>query len=156
VELCTCVGDTEEHGKAERKFQEAMENYEMASREGLVIDFSADLLLFTGSLDINFVNKTYGRSSLLWAAKRGYKAVVGLLIGRLNANVNVQDKIGQTVLQAAAEGGHLAVVERLQLFENQPSSVEHDLIAPEQVIQEQLIMAHGMLKRCICCMLQMC
>jgi ankyrin repeat protein len=49
----------------------------------------------------------------LWAAEKGYEAVVGFLIGRLNANVNFRDKIGQTALQAAAGGGHLAVVERL-------------------------------------------
>jgi hypothetical protein len=58
-------GDTEEHRKAERKFHQAMENYEMASREGFVIDFSAGLLWFTGSFDIDFMNKTYSQPLLL-------------------------------------------------------------------------------------------
>jgi ankyrin repeat protein len=59
------------------------------------------------------MNGRYDRPPLLWAAERGYKVVVGLLLGELKGEANFHDKVGKTVLQAAAGGGHLAVVERL-------------------------------------------
>ena len=78
-----------------------------------MIEFSAGLLWFTSSTDLDFMNERYSRSPLIWAAERGYKAVVDLLVGKLNVKANFHDKVGQTMLQAAAGGGHLAVVERL-------------------------------------------
>jgi hypothetical protein len=112
-------GDSEKYEKAEREFQEVMSYYETAPREEGGIKFLIDLLSFTHSVDLDLMNERYDRPPLLWAAEKGYEAVVGFLIGRLNANVNFRDKIGQTALQAAAGGGHLAVVERLHLFENE-------------------------------------
>jgi hypothetical protein len=106
-------GDSEKYEKAEREFQEVMSYYETAPREEGGIKFLIDLLSFTHSVDLDLMNERYDRPSLLWAAEKGYEAVVGFLIGRLNANVNFRDKIGQTALQAAAEGGYLTVVERL-------------------------------------------
>jgi ankyrin repeat protein len=107
------LGDAEEYRKAESKFQEAMENYEMTFRGGRVNECSAGLLWFTSSADLDFMNERYDRSPLIWAAERGYEAVVSLLVGILNGKANFHDKVGQTMLQAAAGGGQLAVVERL-------------------------------------------
>jgi ankyrin repeat protein len=107
------LGDTEEYEKAERKFQEAMDYYEMASRERCVIESLADLLSFTDRVDLDLMNKRYRQPPLLWAAEKGYDAVVGLIIGNLNANVDFKDKFGRTAILCAATNGHLAVVKRL-------------------------------------------
>jgi ankyrin repeat protein len=107
------LGDLEEYEEGERKFQEAMEYYEMASQKKCMIEFSASLLPFTSSVDLDLMNKNYNQPPLFWAAERGYASVVQLFIARLNVDIDFKDTIGRTAIQLAAAKGHLAVVERL-------------------------------------------
>jgi ankyrin repeat protein len=107
------LGDVEEYQKAARKFQEAMKDYEIAFREGGVVKLSADALSITSSVDLDSMNQNYSQPPLAWAAEREYDAVISLLIGSLNADINFKDKTGQTAILLAAKNGNLAVMERL-------------------------------------------
>ncbi|EHK42208.1 hypothetical protein TRIATDRAFT_302393 [Trichoderma atroviride IMI 206040] len=66
-----------------------------------------------GQADINSKD-TYGRTPLLFAARKGHEAVVELLLTTGQANINSKDVFGLTPLSSAAENGHEAVVNLLQ------------------------------------------
>ncbi|PCD24438.1 hypothetical protein FGRA07_11098 [Fusarium graminearum] len=60
-----------------------------------------------------YLEDTYSRTPLWYAAQNGHKAVVELLLAEgADANAAATDN-GCTALQAAAEGGHLEVIEKL-------------------------------------------
>jgi ankyrin repeat protein len=107
------LGDLEEYEEGERKFQEAMKYYEMASQKKCMIEFSASLLPFTSSVDLDLMNKNYNQPPLFWAAERGYASVVQLFIARLNVDIDFKDTIGRTAIQLAAAKGHLLVLEKI-------------------------------------------
>ncbi len=68
-----------------------------------------DALLRAGA-DINAV--VYGKAALHWAAKRGHRDVVKLLLDR-GAIPHVEDSVGSTPMHLAAYNGHSGVVEEL-------------------------------------------
>ncbi|KAF2804422.1 HET-domain-containing protein [Mytilinidion resinicola] len=110
------LGDLEEYKRAEEKFREAMEGYEMVFGKENIHDTVAERLPLADGADLDLMNSRYSRPSrppLSWAAERGHKAVVELLLRTEKANVNLEDMDGQTPLSLAAVGGHLAIVERL-------------------------------------------
>lgn len=76
----------------------------LLSRKGLISRVKC--LLFLNKSDYN------GKTALIWAALRGHKAVVRLLLQK-GADVKVEDKIGGTALHWAAGTGQKAVVQLL-------------------------------------------
>ncbi|RYP11922.1 hypothetical protein DL767_011214 [Monosporascus sp. MG133] len=56
---------------------------------------------------------SYGRTPLSWAAEKGYKAVVKLLLAAEGVEADSKDDYGRTPLSWAAENGHEAVVKLL-------------------------------------------
>jgi ankyrin repeat protein len=59
-----------------------------------------------------------GRTPLLWAAEKGHKVVVDLLLRIPDVDLNARDNDGQTALSRAAENGHNAVVDLLLRIPN--------------------------------------
>jgi hypothetical protein len=86
--------DVEAYEKASWKFKEAMEHYEIASRGGCVAEYSANSLSFTSSTDLDLMNQGHNQPPLSWAAERGYEAVIGLLMGRFDADVDFKTRPG--------------------------------------------------------------
>ncbi|KAI6765005.1 hypothetical protein HG531_012104 [Fusarium graminearum] len=61
-----------------------------------------------------YLEDTYSRTPLWYAAQNGHKAVVELLLAAgADANAAAASKYGRTALQAAAKGGHLEVIKKL-------------------------------------------
>jgi hypothetical protein len=107
------LGDIEEYGKAEEKFQEAMEGYGSTVGKERERDMVVNQLSSANGADLDLMNSQYGQPPLSWAAERGHVAIVELLIRTDRVNVNIKDMNGKAPLLLAALGGHLAVVERL-------------------------------------------
>jgi ankyrin repeat protein len=63
--------------------------------------------------DINDQDYRYDRTPLSWAAEKGNKGVVELLLQKDNIDLNSKDNNGQTPLSWAAEKGNKEVVELL-------------------------------------------
>jgi ankyrin repeat protein len=51
----------------------------------------------------------------MWAASQGYDSIVKLLLGH-GANVNLQNKDGQTALQVAEERGNRNAIDAIKEF----------------------------------------
>lgn len=62
--------------------------------------------------DIEALEDTYSKTSLIWAAEDGHLAFVKCLLNQ-KANVAARDCFGMTALHYAAENGHLDCVESL-------------------------------------------
>ncbi|ESU18178.1 hypothetical protein FGSG_11425 [Fusarium graminearum PH-1] len=61
-----------------------------------------------------YLEDTYRRTPLWYAAQNGHKAVVELLLAAgADVNAAAASEHGRTALEAAAEGGHLKVIEKL-------------------------------------------
>jgi hypothetical protein len=105
--------DLEEHESAARKFQEGMVCYEITSEKECIVDCPVGVSSVISDADLDFMNKIYGQPPLLWAAERGYEAVIEFLVTKLNADIDFKDRTGRTAIQLAATKGNLAVVERL-------------------------------------------
>ena len=58
--------------------------------------------------------KIFGSTALMWAAENGHIAVVKLLLGVGNINVNAKHYGGWTAQMWAAANGHETVVKLLQ------------------------------------------
>ncbi|CAG7998602.1 unnamed protein product [Penicillium salamii] len=58
-------------------------------------------LLMDGKEDINFKDRAFGRTSLLWAVEQGHREVVELLVDTANADVNTEDNADRTPLWLA-------------------------------------------------------
>jgi hypothetical protein len=97
--------------KAEEKFREAMESYEIAVRHGY--DTVPDQLSLRNGANLNSMISRYGWTLLSWAAGKGHEATVKLLLETGTTSVTLKDMEGRRAFQAAAGGGHLAVIERL-------------------------------------------
>jgi hypothetical protein len=76
-------------------------------------DVAVGLLLAAGNPRFDGADREYRRTPLLWAAEKGYPAVVFQLLWTGAVDVNWADEHGQTPLGVAAENGHRAVVELL-------------------------------------------
>jgi ankyrin repeat protein len=113
--LALVLEDGEEYKKAEKKFREAMEVYEIAFEEErlgtLKSEFGPALLSWAANLDV--VGSQYSRTPLSWAAEGGHKTIVELLLQTGEADANLKDMDGWAPLSRAAEGGYLAVIEQL-------------------------------------------
>jgi ankyrin repeat protein len=104
------LGDIGKYEKAEEKFREALQGYEIAVRKGRLHDRVAHQLSLA---DLDLMNSQYRRPPLSWAAEGGHEAVVELLLRTGEADVNPKDMDGRSPLSWAAEEGHEAVVELL-------------------------------------------
>ena len=69
-------------------------------------------ILSSGMVDTNCIWKPYGRTPLVWAAHKGHKEVVQLLLER-GAEPNIANSCGDTPLLKAAYRGHNDVVQLL-------------------------------------------
>lgn len=105
------LGDVGDHKEAEKKFQEAMRGYETWSRNEHLQALLSDRLSLL--MDSNLDCRRYIQPLLYWAVKRGYAAVVELLLNMDKTLACPADESGHTPLVLAARGGHLAVVEVL-------------------------------------------
>jgi ankyrin repeat domain-containing protein 50 len=83
-----------------------------------------ELLLETGTVDLNSCDDTYGLSTLSWAAGNGFSDIIKLLIKspilnkfkrlfKKGVEINSVDKYGRTPLAYAVWSGNVAVVEQL-------------------------------------------
>jgi uncharacterized protein len=86
------------------------DNERITDTMGLLLDMEAD---------IEALEKTYGKTPLIWAAENGRLEFVRFLLDR-NANVSARDCFGMTALHYAAENGHLESVEGLIDMETRP------------------------------------
>jgi ankyrin repeat protein len=71
------------------------------------------LLLEHASVDVNSRDRTYGRTTLSWAASYGYIAVVRALLAVCGINIDLADSKGRTALSYAAAGGSIEIVQLL-------------------------------------------
>ncbi|KAL7794329.1 ankyrin repeat-containing domain protein [Trichoderma ceciliae] len=63
-------------------------------------------LIATGKVDINAKDGDHGKTPLIWAARKGHKAIVKLLL-EAGADVNVKEQnLGETALTLAIQSGH--------------------------------------------------
>ncbi len=74
-------------------------------------------------MDVNAVNR-WGRTALIWAAKRGSLELVELLYEK-GTDINVADEKGMTALMYAQQEKHIDVVEFL---ENPDSVIEYSKV----------------------------
>jgi len=72
-----------------------------------------ELLLFTGSIDVNSTNNNDGNTALLDASKNGHTEVVKVLLTVTGINVNAQNKYGKTALMNASKKGHTEIAKLL-------------------------------------------
>lgn len=77
--------------------------------EGLLAGGNAN----PGGVDVNGVDGKCGGTPLRWAAFKGHAAVVRVLLGAAEIDVNAVDKFGVTPLGFAAVNGHVEVVKLL-------------------------------------------
>src|SRR5690606_9252951 len=81
-----------------------------ASKEG---NFERVKELLNKCVDINFKdNSFYGWTALMWASHRGHKNIVKLLI-KNNANIDIQNDVGDTALIGTLCHGHIKIVKLL-------------------------------------------
>lgn len=76
----------------------------------------SELLLQAGSDKINdhFHLTPLGDTALIWACHEGYLDIVKLILFHHGkSHINHQSRNGSTALHAAANGGHLSIVQRL-------------------------------------------
>jgi hypothetical protein len=99
--------------KAEEKFREAMEDYEIACGKGSLHETEAHQLSLGNGADLHLMISQFVQPPLSWAAEKGHKAVVKLPLRTGEVDVNLKDMDGWIPLSRAAGGGHLAVVERV-------------------------------------------
>jgi len=76
-----------------------------------IVEIVAGLIEVEGC-DINQIDIT-GSTPLVWAALKGHKRVVKILLGQDNVNPDKPDIYGRTPLWCAAKGGHEGVVKIL-------------------------------------------
>ena len=98
LDIAMILDDLEEYEKAEERYREAIEGYEIAFGEEL----------------LHMPKGQYGRTPLLWAAENGYNIVVHLLLAKDGIDPDLKDRqSNRTPLSWAAAGGHEAVVQQL-------------------------------------------
>ncbi|KAF4331614.1 nucleoside phosphorylase domain protein, partial [Fusarium beomiforme] len=76
-------------------------------------EFHAQMFFNRGKIDMNARDTRYGQTPLFWAADRGHKAIVKLLLDTGKADVDAKDGCGRTPLLGAAGRGHEATVKLL-------------------------------------------
>jgi ankyrin repeat protein len=82
--------------------------------DGAVEVFLREQLLSSLKLgEVDLKDDKYGRTPLSWAARAGHEAVVQLLLGTGQVDVNAKSTDGWTPLSYAAKRGHEAVVQLL-------------------------------------------
>ncbi|RYP63833.1 hypothetical protein DL769_006845 [Monosporascus sp. CRB-8-3] len=106
-------------------------NLEANSRDGRIllsqvaeneITATRELLLAKDRIDLNSREDKAGYTLLSWAAQKGHKAIVKLLLAKSGIDPDSKDEYGQTPLSWAAANGHDGVVELLLKDDVDPNS----------------------------------
>ena len=69
--------------------------------------------LIEAGADVNSPQRDYGHTALFWASFNGHKNIAKLLLAQPGIQLNAINIDGDTALMAAAEKGHLEIVEML-------------------------------------------
>ena len=97
--------------RAKTKFcQDMQDEVVLAAKEGMVDKLRA--VLSTFMVDVNFIEEAEGASPLIFAAERGHKDVVQLLLTS-GSDPNLADEDGVTPLLDAVHDGHFEVAKLL-------------------------------------------